>query len=77
MLLKTRNELTDYLRRCRTMLKTDGIFVADVYAGPEAQQVGIDQIKCDGFTCIWEQAQFNAVTNEAFNSIHFVFPSAY
>lgn len=73
-LLKDRGELTDYVRRCRSMLGTGGIFVADVYAGPEAQRVGIDRIECDGFACLWEQAKFNAVTNVALNRIHFVFP---
>lgn len=73
-LLKDRGELTDYVRRCRSMLGTGGIFVADVYAGPEAQRVGIDRIECDGFACLWEQAKFNAVTNVALNKVHFVFP---
>ena len=73
-LLKERGELTDYVRRCRSMLGTGGIFVADVYAGPEAQRVGIDRIECDGFSCLWEQAKFNAVANESFNRVHFVFP---
>ncbi len=73
-LLKTRNELTEYVRQCRTMLKAGGIFVADVYAGPEAQRAGIDRIECDGFSCLWEQAKFNAVANESLNRVHFVFP---
>lgn len=73
-LLKDRGELTDYVRRCRSMLGTGGILVADVYAGPEAQRVGIDRIECDGFACLWEQAKFNAVTNVALNKVHFVFP---
>ena len=28
--------------------------------------------RCDGFTAIWEQVEFNAATNEALNRIHFV-----
>ncbi|MCH8343166.1 MAG: class I SAM-dependent methyltransferase [Planctomycetes bacterium] len=72
-LLKKRPQLIQYLSHCRGSLNSGGLVVIDIYAGPEAQRTGEDRIKQDNFVCIWEQAEFNAVTNEALNRIHFVF----
>lgn len=71
---KERKQLLNYFRRCHHSLKEDGILVLGLYAGPEAQMVGVDQIPCDGFVAVWEQSEFNAVTNESLNRIHFRFP---
>lgn len=70
---KRRNELLMYFSRCRDSLKNHGMFVLGLYAGPEAQMIGIDEIPVDGFVAVWEQSEFNAVTNEALNRIHFRF----
>ena len=45
----------------------------DLYAGPEAQRSGKDQLP--GINCVgvWEQRSFNSITNEAVNCIHFEF----
>ena len=71
---KRRRELVEYLRRCRRRLNPGGFVTLEVYAGPEAQMVGFDRIKCDGFTAVWEQASFNAVSHETIAHIHFSFP---
>ncbi|MCH7728154.1 MAG: class I SAM-dependent methyltransferase, partial [Planctomycetes bacterium] len=68
---KSRELLRRYLMRCHDSLLDSGILVLEVYAGPESQMSGQDRIQGDGFTAIWEQVKFNAVTNEALNRIHF------
>ena len=73
-LLRQRSELIEYLSNCRTALNPRGIMVIDLYAGPEAQITGVDRLECDGFVCLWEQASFDASTNEAFNKITFLLP---
>lgn len=72
--LKRRGDLLRYLERCHAALAPGGVMVLEVYAGPEAQMVGRDEIPCDGFTAVWEQASFNAVTHETSAHIHFCFP---
>ena len=70
-IFKKRELLLRYLRRCSDSLSDSGIVVLEVYAGPDAQMSGADTIECDGFAATWEQVEFNAVTNEALNRIHF------
>ena len=70
---KQPNQLLAYFNRCHDSLKHDGILVLGFYAGPEAQMIGIDEIPLDGFVAVWEQSEFNAVTNEALSRIHFKF----
>lgn len=72
--LKQRSELLAYLRRCRESLTSGGMLVLEVYAGPEAQMVGCDHHEHHGFTAIWEQESFNAVTHETIAHLHFTFP---
>jgi hypothetical protein len=70
---KQRDQLLTYFSRCHDALMNDGMLVLGLYAGPEAQMVGTDELPLDGFLAVWEQAEFNAVTNEAINRIHFRF----
>jgi hypothetical protein len=73
-LLRQRSELIEYLSNCYTALNPGGIMVLDLYAGPEAQITGVDRLECDGFVCLWEQSSFDGSTNEAKNTITFLFP---
>jgi hypothetical protein len=68
---KERADLIGYFRSCRKALGDCGMLILEVYAGPEAQMVGTDNIYCEGFTAVWEQARFNAVTNETSAHLHF------
>jgi len=71
---KQRKDLMRYLRRCYRALKPGGIMVMDLYGGPDSQRPAEEQTKHDGFTYVWDQADFNPITNEALNHIHFLFP---
>lgn len=69
-----RKIMLDYFRRVREALVDDGMLFLDVFGGSEAYQTQKEKRKLDGFKYIWEQAEFNAVTNELKCHIHFHFP---
>jgi len=69
-----RKTMLDYFRRTREALVDDGILFLDVFGGSECYQTQKEKRKLDGFKYIWEQAEFNAMTNELKCHIHFHFP---
>jgi len=69
-----RKTLLEYFRRTREALNDDGLLFLDVFGGSECYQTQKEKRKLDGFKYIWEQAEFNAVTNELKCYIHFHFP---
>jgi len=71
---KQRAVLLQYFRRCRQALAKGGIMVMDIYGGPDAQRPKKDRTRKEGFTYVWDQAQYNPITNEALNHIRFDFP---
>ena len=73
-MFKTRDELRSYFARCREALVDDGVFFLDAFGGPEGIEVQKEKTKYDGFTYIWDQAEFHPVTNNILCHIHFKFP---
>ncbi len=69
-----RKTMIAYLSRVRESLVDDGLLFLDVFGGSECYQTQKEKRKVDGFKYIWEQAEFNAVTNELKCHIHFHFP---
>jgi len=69
-----RKVMLDYFKRTREALKDDGVLFLDVFGGSECYQTQKEKRKLDGFKYIWEQAEFNAITNELKCHIHFHFP---
>lgn len=69
-----RATMLDYFRRTRAALVDDGLLFLDVFGGSECYQTQKEKRKLDGFKYIWEQAEFNAITNELKCHIHFHFP---
>jgi len=63
-----------YFRRVRSALVDDGLLFLDVFGGSECYQTQKEKRKLDGFRYVWEQAEFNAITNEVKCHIHFHFP---
>jgi SAM-dependent methyltransferase len=70
---KQRADFLKYMQGCHESLDRNGIFVMDIYGGPEAQRPQQDETEKDGYTYIWDQNQYNPITNECVNHIHFVF----
>ena len=66
--------MLDYFRRAREALVDDGVLFLDVFGGSECYQVQKEKRKLEGFKYVWEQAAFNAITNELTCHIHFHFP---
>jgi hypothetical protein len=71
---KTRDEMRGYFTRARQALNADGIFFLDAFGGPDASDIMKERTKLDGFTYIWEQAEFEPVTGRILCHIHFSFP---
>jgi SAM-dependent methyltransferase len=71
---KTRDEMRGYFAHVREGLNPDGLFFLDAFGGPDASDVSKETTKIDGFTYIWEQAEFEPVTSRILCHIHFKFP---
>ncbi len=70
---KERSVLLRYFRAAHAGLKKDGLFMCDLFGGTEAIATQADERQCDGFRYVWDQAQYNPITHEAMNHIHFRF----
>ncbi|MFG0328333.1 MAG: class I SAM-dependent methyltransferase [Phycisphaerales bacterium] len=70
---KTRRELIEYFKVARSNVKDNGLFVCDCYGGYEAQDVLEEERECSDFTYVWDQDEFNPITNETVCHIHFHF----
>ena len=71
---RTRDEMRAYFAHVRTQLGSDSFFVLDAYGGWESQQPMQERRRIKGgFTYIWDQNQFDPITHEVVNYIHFEF----
>ena len=61
-------------RACMQALHPDGVFFLDAFGGPDASDLTKEKSKIDGFTYVWEQAEFEPVTSRILCHIHFKFP---
>lgn len=66
--------MLEYFRAVHDALVDDGVLFLDVFGGSECYQTQKEKRKLDGFRYVWEQAEFNAITNELTCHIHFHFP---
>lgn len=71
---KSRRDLLRYFRTVRKRLQPKGLFILDCYGGYDAQDLIEEERPCEGFNYVWDQAQYNPVTNETKCHIHFEFP---
>ena len=73
-LFMDRAALLDYFRGTLAQLAPDGILFLDAYGGYEAPMVLQEPRECEGFTYIWDQAEFNPIDSQMQCYIHFEFP---
>lgn len=73
-LFRRRDELREYFRSVRKNLKSDGLLIMDCYGGYDAPKELTEPRDCGKFTYIWDQAEFNPITNGMVCHIHFKFP---
>ena len=72
---KRRAELLGYFRSARADLAPGGIFVLDIYGGPDAmsEEEDVREIEA-GFTYVWDQRRYVPATGDYEAHIHFRFP---
>lgn len=68
---KERAEMLAYVKGVHRSLASRGIFVLDLFGGPEAQIVQEESTRYGDFTYVWDQADYNPVTGEILCYIHF------
>jgi hypothetical protein len=71
---KERAQLKRYVEAARAGLGEDGLLFLELYGGTGAVDVVEEDRELDGFTYIWEQKRFDAITHETLCYIHFKFP---
>ncbi len=69
-----RKTMLRYFRNIHRSLCDDGLFFLDAFGGYEAHKTQREKRKVDGFSYIWEQETYNAVTGEMQCRIHFQLP---
>lgn len=73
-LFKTREQLLGYLKKARSTLGKEGLFMVDVYGGAEAQTTMTETRDQDAdFDYVWDQDLFDPITHDVVNYIHFEF----
>jgi len=71
---KRRAELLEYFTRARRDLKRRGIFVLDIYGGPDAMEEEEEEREIEaGFTYVWDQRRYVPATGDYEAHIHFRF----
>ncbi len=73
-IFKERAMLVRYFKRVYESLANDGLFFCDAYGGSEAHSEQEEERHLDGFTYVWDQNQYNPITGDVVNHIHFRFP---
>ena len=73
-LFREADQLVRYFAAARRSLAGEGLLVLDAFGGYEAQQVVQETTKHDGFTYVWDQAEYNPVNDDCTCHIHFRFP---
>lgn len=73
-IFKTREAMKDYFARIRGGLAKGGLFFLDAYGGWDAHEPMKEHRKIrGGFTYVWDQNTFDAITHDVTNYIHFEF----
>jgi hypothetical protein len=73
-IFKTRDAMVDYFKRVRSGVAKGGLFFLDAYGGWESHEPMQEHRKIKaGFTYVWDQNSFDAITHDVTNYIHFEF----
>lgn len=71
---KKRPELVGYLKAVYEDLPAEGVFVMDIYGGPDSMSEVLEDREVDeGFTYIWDQKHYHPATGDYLAYIHFEF----
>jgi len=73
-IFKKREEMVAYFAKVRSGLAKGGLFFLDAYGGWESHQPMKEHRKIKaGFTYVWDQNTFDAISHDVTNYIHFEF----
>ncbi len=70
-IFKRRKQLIDYFKKVHEHLDEDGVFVLDLFGGPESMMPLQEKTKYDDFNYYWDCDKFNPITHECLYHIHF------
>ncbi len=70
-IFKKRKQLLAYFSMAKDALQDDGIFVLDLFGGPESMMPLEESTKFNGFKYYWDCDKFNPITHETLYHIHF------
>lgn len=74
-IFKRREQLLAYFRAVHQGLAKDGLFIMDAYGGFDAfRDEYLEKRKCEGFTYVWEQEDYDPVSGDYACHISFRFP---
>jgi SAM-dependent methyltransferase len=73
LVFTTRAEMRRYFTNCRRSLRRDGVLFLDLWGGSETQNEQVDRRRCQGFTYLWDQHEFDPLTYRSTCRIHFEF----
>ena len=71
---KRREQMLAYFRAARPALAANGLFMLDIFGGPEAFEECKERTDFRGFTYIWDQASYDPISGDYLCHIHFKFP---
>tara|TARA_B100000586_G_scaffold7018_1_gene4866 strand:+ start:3608 stop:4441 length:834 start_codon:yes stop_codon:yes gene_type:complete len=69
--IRTRAELLRYFQAAYSNIKQEGLFILDIYGGPEAQELVEETTVHDGFHYLWDQDEFDPIYSRMACHIHF------
>lgn len=70
-IFKKRKQLIRYFKKIHEHLAQDGVFVIDLFGGPESMMPLEEKTKHDTFNYYWDCDKFNPITHECLYKIHF------
>jgi hypothetical protein len=73
MIFEKRPLMLHYFKQARATLAEEGIFMIDIYGGPDAQRSLDETRECDGFDYVWDQHSFDPIQAHGVNYIHYEF----
>jgi Methyltransferase domain len=71
---KRREQMLAYFRAARRGLAANGLFMLDIFGGPEAFEECKERTDFRGFSYVWEQASYEPISGDYLCHIHFKFP---
>ncbi|MFH1998463.1 MAG: class I SAM-dependent methyltransferase [Planctomycetota bacterium] len=73
-IFKERQIMLQYAKGIRSSLAKDGLFVLDIFGGPDAQIEESEETDHGHFIYVWDQASYNPVNGHIKCHIHFKLP---